>query len=166
MSLPGYLPLTRILLALCVGVLAASCSTKVVTDQASIIKVKTFHLRDALAPVEPVADPAINFERQYVLYGAVHYTDMEDREGNYFSIFWNVEDKSQPVKVRFEYTQVATGLDVKTVEQEVSELKGRNITNFSFTGNDYLTNGPVNSWRASVVRGKDVLVSYNSYLWK
>lgn len=166
MNLPGFLPVTRVFFALCASLLAVSCSTKVVTDQGSIIKVKTYHLRDAVAPAEVVADPAVNFERQYVLHGAVHPMEMEDREGNYFSVFWKVEDRSQPVKVRFEYTQVATGLDVKTVEEEVVDLRSRNITNFSFVGNDYLANGPVTSWRASVVRGKDVLVSYNSYLWK
>jgi hypothetical protein len=48
----------------------------------------------------------------------------------------------------------------------VTDVHRNNTTKFAFIGNEYQTNGPVTSWRASIVRGKDTLVDYKSYLWE
>lgn len=152
-------------LAAGLGLLLASCSTKQVGAGATITKVNPYHMPDAFAVID-AADPSLRFERDALLHGAITMDERRERQGDYFTVFWKAEDRTQPVKVRLEYRQAKTGLTVKSVEQEVTEVHRNNTTKFAFIGNEYVTNGPVTSWRASIVRGKDTLVDYKSYLWE
>lgn len=140
-----------------------SCSSTKVGEGASISKVKYYHL----VPEKPVvvADPAINFERQHLLYGAVTKAEVMNRGGHYYSVFWKAEDRSQPVTVRFEYRQANSGLTTKVLEEEVTDIRRSNTTKFQVTGDEYNTNGRVTAWRTSVMRGKEELVSKASFLW-
>ena len=140
-----------------------SCSSTKVGEGARISKVKYYHL----VPEKPVivADPAINFERQHHLYGAVTKAEVMNRGGHYYAIMWKAEDRSQPVTVRFEYRQAGSGLTTKVLEAEVSDIRRSNTTKFQVTGDEYNTNGRVTAWRTSVMRGKEELVSKASFLW-
>jgi hypothetical protein len=140
-----------------------SCSSTTEGEGASISKVKYYHL----VPSKPlvVADPAITFERQHFLYGAVTKAEVTARGGHYYTIFWRADDRTEPVKVRFEYRQAGSGLETKVLEQEVVDIRRSNTTDFQVTGDEYLTHGRVTAWRVSVMRGKDELVSKASYLW-
>ena len=153
------------LLAAGFGLLLASCSTKQVGAGATITKVNPYHLADAF-DVITASDPSLRFERDALLHGAISVAERRERQGDYFTIFWKAEDRTQPLTVRLEYRQKNTGLKVKTIEQEVTDIHRKNTTKFNFIGNEYVTNGPVTSWRASIVRGKDSLVDYKSYLWE
>jgi hypothetical protein len=157
----------RTLLACGLGLMLASCgSTKKTADTgAKIDKVKYFHLKDVVGPIES-GDPSIPFERSYRLYGAISNKQRLARAGNYYDIQWSAKDRSQPVKVRLEYRQEKTGLAVKTLEQEVASPSRNNLTSFSIIGDDYVTRGPVGSWRVTLLRGKDVLSEAKSYLWE
>lgn len=156
---------TRVLFSAGLGLLLMSCSTKQVGTGATITKVNPYHLTDISRPID-AADPSLRFERDAILHGAISNAERLEREGDYFTIFWKATDRSQPLKVRLEYRQKLTGLTVKSVEQEVTDVRSTNTTKFSFIGNEFVTHGPVTSWRASIVRGKDTLVDYKSYLWE
>jgi hypothetical protein len=156
---------SRVLFAAGVGLLLGACSTKQVGNGATITKVNPYHLPDAFVQIK-ASDPSLLFERDAILHGAISTTERRERQGDYFTIFWEAEDRTQPVTVRLEYRQKNTGLKVKTIEQEVVDVDRNNTTKFSFIGNEYVTNGPVTSWRASLVRGKDTMVDYKSYLWE
>ena len=156
---------TRVLFSAGLGLLLMSCSTKQVGSGATIVKVNPYHLADVSKPIDAV-DPSLQFERAAILHGAISNAERTERQGDYFTIFWKAEDRSQPLKVRLEYRQKLTGLTVKSVEQEVTDVRRSNTTKFSFIGNEYVTHGPVTSWRASIVRGKNTLVDYKSYLWE
>lgn len=163
MNVTRFSHCVRLSLAAGIMTLAASCSSKVSGTGATINKVNTYHLQTVGG--KPVADPSVSFERSYRLHGAISPVEQQARLGNYLTVFWKVSDRSEPVTVRLEYRQTNSGLAVKTVEQQVSP--GRtNTTEFAFVGDDYVLNGPITSWRASLLRGKDVLVSYDSYLWQ
>jgi hypothetical protein len=88
-----------------------------------------------------------------------------DRGGHYYSIFWKVDDRSQPVTVRFEYRQANNGLTTKVLEETIDDVGRWNTTKFQVTGDEYNTNGRVTSWRVTLMRGKEELVSKASYLW-
>lgn len=164
MNVTGISQCIRLSLAAGLALVAVSCSTKTTGGGATIYKVNPFHLADVNAS-KPVADPSIPFERNYRLHGAISPVERQARQGNYYNIFWKIRDRSQPVTVRFEYRQKNTGMTTKVVEQEVQPRR-KNSTEFSFIGEDYVINGPVTSWRASIVRGSEVLVEYKSYLWE
>jgi hypothetical protein len=141
-----------------------SCASKSSGPGGEISKVKYYHL----VPNEPILvdDPAINFERQHLLYGAVTKAEVYQRAGHYYSVFWQVTDRTQPVKVFFEYRQANNPLVTKTFEQEVKDIRRSNISQFRVTGDSYLKEGRVNSWRVRVMRGKEELVSKQSFLWR
>ncbi|MES2595461.1 MAG: hypothetical protein V4662_09005 [Verrucomicrobiota bacterium] len=161
---PGLRSLLTRLLALAVAASAlASCSTAKVGNGGRISKVKYYHL----VPSKPilVQDQAIMFERQYYLFGAVSKADMMGRAGHYYTIWWKVDDRTQPVTVRFEYRQANNGLITKVLEEEVSDVRRSNTTKFQVTGDEYSSNGRVTAWRVTLMRGKEELVSKASYLW-
>ncbi|HEY2573649.1 MAG TPA: hypothetical protein VGH65_06260 [Verrucomicrobiaceae bacterium] len=145
--------------------LAACSATNPPGPGGQITKVKYYHLESQMRPI-PGVDPPITFERDYYLYGAVSNKDRLLRDGHYYVVMWKVTDPSQPVKVRLEYRQQKTGTTLKTIEKEVSKIDKRNLTRFEVNGQSYVDSGPVTSWRASVVRGKQVLAEAKSYLWE
>lgn len=141
-----------------------SCSSTVRGPGGKVTKVKTYHLQ----PTERLdtTDRALTFERQYYLHGAVTLAEQMERAGHYYTIFWKVTDRTQPVTLRFEYRQQKTGLVTKVKEQEITDIRRSNVSKFNVTGAEYQADGAVTSWRVSVMRGKDVLVASESYLWK
>lgn len=141
----------------------ASCSTVSVGPGGRISKVKYYHL----VPGNPVrtVDPAVEFERDHHLFGAVTRTEVLQRTGHYYTIFWRADDRTQPVTVRFEYRQANTGLNAKVIEEEVADLRRTNVSKFQVTGDDYSTHGRVTAWKVTLLRGKEELASQQSYLW-
>ncbi len=140
-----------------------SCSSASVGPGGRISKVKYYHLIPEMAVNSQ--DPAIEFERNYHLYGAIRWSDVMNRGGHYYDIFWKVDDRTQPVTVRFEYRQANLGLTSKTMEQEVTDVRRSNVTKFRVLGSDYRRDGRITAWKVSLVRGREVLAAHESYLW-
>jgi hypothetical protein len=140
-----------------------SCSSVSVGPGGQISKVKYYHLH----PGNPVStvDPAVQFERDYLLFGAVTKAEVTDRFGHYYTVFWKVNDRSQPVTVRFEYRQANTGLAAKAVEQEVTDFQRTNSSKFQVSGSEYTAAGRVTAWKVTLLRGQEELASQQSYLW-
>jgi hypothetical protein len=145
--------------------LAACSATNPPGPGGQITKVKYYHLENQARPI-PGADPPITFERDYYLYGAVSNKDRLLRDGHYYVVMWKVTDASQPVKVRLEYRQQKTGTTIKTLEQDVTKIDKKNLTRFEVNKQAYVDGGMVTSWRATLVRGKQVLAEAKSYLWE
>ena len=143
--------------------IVASCSTPSEGTGGRITKVNYYHL----IPEKPVVsnDPAITFERDYRLYGAVTKAEIINRGGHYYTVFWEVNDRTRPVTVRFEYRQASSGLTSKVQELEVTDVGKSNVSKFQVTGDQYLTGGRVTAWRVSLLRGKEELASHQSFLW-
>lgn len=141
----------------------ASCSSVSKGPGGEISKVKYYFM----VPDKKIRanDPAIVFEHDYHLYGAVTKKEIMARGGHYYTIFWKVNDRTQPVTVRFEYRQANTGLTTKTLTTEVDDVRKSNVTKFEVTGDEFITNGRVTAWRISLMRGKEELASQESYLW-
>ena len=157
--------LAKRLLPLALAALAAtSCTITATGPGGEIAKVKYYNLQPTQVLKTP--DPTILFERQHYLYGAFTAAEQIKRTGNYFTVMWRAQDRTQPVTVRFEYRQEKTALDVKKQEQEVTEIRRNNVTEFRVVGKDFEDGGRVTAWRVTLLRGKEELVSQNSYLWK
>ncbi len=149
-------------MALTLGTLA-SCSSTCKGPGGAISKVKIY----TVDPTQRLkaGDPSIHFERSYHLYGAYTMADQVERSGQYYTVMWKANDRTQPLTVRFEYRQRDTGLTVKVKEEQVSDVNRSNVTRFQVTGDEFRSNGPVTAWRASLVRGKEQLVVADSFLW-
>ena len=144
--------------------LASCSSTNPPGPGGQIVKVKYDRL-DSSAPPIPGLDPSVAFERNYHLHGAVSNAERLARDGHYYAVMWKVTDRNQPVQVRLEYRQQNTGTALKTLEQEVTKVGRSNVTRFEVNGGEYVNGGAVTSWRATLVRGKEVLAEAKSYLW-
>jgi hypothetical protein len=140
-----------------------SCSSVSKGPGGQVSKANHYHLQ----PLEQLntRDPSVLFERAHYLYGAVTLAEQLERAGHYYTFWWKVDDRSQPVTVKFEYRQKLTGLAVKVKEEQVTELSRSNRTKFQVIGPEYQTDGPVTSWQVSILRGKEVLASQQSFTW-
>ena len=154
----------RLAVVALVGFATASCTITQKGNGADIDKVKSYNLQ----PLEILRtpDPTIRFEREHYLHGAYTAAEQNARTGQYYTVLWKAHEKGQPLSVRFEYRQEKTALQVKTLVQEVPEPRRNNVTEFRVIGPDYAAAGRVTAWRVSILRGKEELVSQESYLWK
>ena len=149
----------RLLPVLAVAALS-SCASK----PQGFSKVKIYRLNPT-ARITAV-DPSIPFEQQHLLYGAVSREDRDARRGNYYSFFWKADDRTQPVRLRFEYRQSLTRSAVKRQEIDITDVNRNNITKIQVTGADYQTNGKILSWRASLIQGGKEIASTQSFMWQ
>jgi hypothetical protein len=136
---------------------AVSCSTPAGNR---ISKVSTYKL-DTSDRVD-AADPSIRFEQRYRMHGAVSKEELEAREGRYFTAHWSV-DGGGAATLKMEYRLAKTGAKVYTKSEEVS---GSGTTEFAIVGSEVKDHGNVTSWRIILVRGKEELAEYKSYLWQ
>jgi len=150
----------------CLAILAlflSACSSAVDGPGGRIGKVKYYHMMPNYPPRS--LDPSVLFEQQHHFYGAVTKAEIMERFGHYYTVFWKADDRTGPLTVRFEYQQAQTGLTKRVQEQIVDEVRRNNVSKFQVTGQEYLKSGRVTSWRVSVLRGKEELVSQQSALW-
>jgi len=131
---------------------------------AEITKVKYSHIQ--LDKSMDTSDKMIQFERRYLLYGAVTSEEYKEREGKYYTIFWKSKDRSPGMVIRFEYLQANTGDTIKVKEIAVDDIRRGNTTNIQVTGDEYRGDGNVLAWRVSLVRDEQVLDTVESFLWK
>lgn len=164
MARDSRLLLSRLLAVVLVTVGAASCSSVSRGPGGQVTKVKQTHL----IPNERVRaqDPALTFERQYLLYGAVTAAQQMERAGQYWAAQWKADDRSQPVTVRFDYRQAQTGLKVHTLEEVVDPVKRSNWSKFQVTGAAYSGDGLVTAWKLTLLQNGQEIASQQSYLWE
>ena len=159
-SLPASLRVFALLLA---ALALGACSSSVEGPGGKITKVKYYHLQPAVPAITQVQ--AVNFEREHYLYGAVTAEEIRNRFGHYYTIFWKLDDRTGPVTVRFDYRMANSGLKSFSKEIVVDDIRRSNITKFEVNGEEYQKNGRVTMWKVSVLRGKEELVSQQSFLW-
>jgi len=107
----------------------------------------------------------INFERARRSFGVVDSTEMAQRYGNYYTIFWRNSTRSD-VTLRLEYRQAGLGNYVMAKERSYPDALGSHRSTFEVTGDEFLENGRVTAWRALlIVEGRIVALS-QSYMWR
>ncbi len=141
-----------------------SCSSVCRGSGGEVTKVKIYRLNTAQR-FQPQTDRAIRFEQERLLYGAITQADRLGRNGQYYSIMWRADDRTQPVTVRFEYRSEKTGLKTHVKEEEVSDVKSKNVTHLQVTGSEFKDDGAVTAWRVTLLRGKEELAHADSFLW-
>jgi len=107
----------------------------------------------------------INFERARRSFGVVDSTEMAQRYGNYYTIFWRNSTRSD-VTLRLEYRQAGLGNYLMAKERSYPDALGSHRSTFEVTGDEFLENGRVTAWRALlIVEGRIVALS-QSYMWR
>ncbi len=114
---------------------------------------------------ENTQNPAIQFERNRVNYGALTLEEQKQREGTYFDFFWRAR-RPADITVRFEYRQAKLGNDVRAQETFIPQAHGTIKTTFNVIGDAYLWDGPVTAWRCLLIENNRIVGFTQSYLWK
>jgi hypothetical protein len=108
----------------------------------------------------------LEYEFKYFNYGAVTEDQKKARLGHYYVVNFENSGPQEDLILRFEYRQEKTREKIHVFEIPFPAVKGSRKGNFKVIGNDYLTNGRVISWRASVVRQNgEVLDERTSFVW-
>jgi len=122
-------------------------------------------LFDASVPaVTTVSEPAV-FERTRMTWGAIDANEINRRNGNYFNFFWRARQTSD-VTVRFEYRQAGLGNYVMAQERTYPGVRGSRKSAFEVTGDQYLENGRVTSWRILLIVEGKIVAFRQSFLWR
>ena len=153
----GYLMVTF-------GILT-SCSSVCKGPGGEVTKVKIYQL-NTKQRFQPRTDRSIRFEQERLLYGAITQAQRNERNGQYYTVFWLANDQAAgPVTVRFEYRNQYTGLKIHVKEEQVDDIKSRNVTHLQVTGPEFVDSGAVIAWRVTLLRGKEELAHADSALW-
>ena len=154
MTLSAAVRILPVLGSLCL----LSCATK---PDTGITRVKIYRLDPGAEP--DASEPSIPFEQKHYLHGAVSEDDREARRGNYYTVFFRTQDRSTPVRARFEYRQAMTGFKVFAKEVDVDPREG--IVRFEVTGQDYRDRGRLLGWHVTLTQSGHPVGERKSYLW-
>ena len=131
---------------------------------ATITKVNPYHLQPGKR-IE-TDDRMISFEQRHYYHGAVTGEEFLAKFGHYFTIFWKNEAKGSDFTVKLEYTQGNTGPEIHVKEVQVPDAGRRNTTKIEVVGDEYRQNGPVTSFKVSLITGGETVAESRSFLWK
>jgi len=116
--------------------------------------------------IEPdTKNEMILFERARRTYGAIDSTEVVQRYGNYYTIFWRNSTRSD-VTLRLEYRQAGLGNYVMAKERSYPEAVGSHRSTFEVTGDEFLENGRVTAWRALLIVDGRIVALSQSYMWR
>lgn len=117
---------------------------------------------------DAVEDPMVRGEKQRRLYGAVSMAERATRLGAYYTLLWDIppEAPAGEVEVRFEFQQGATASLVKHMVKRFPASQTSGKVEFAIIGKDYIKNGRVLAWKASLSRGGRVIATKKSHLWQ
>lgn len=107
----------------------------------------------------------ITFERARRSFGAVDSTEMAQRYGNYYTIFWRNSTRSD-VTLRLEYRQAGLGNFVMAKERFYPDTAGSHRSTFEVTGDEFSENGGVTAWRALLIVEGRIVALRQSYMWR
>ena len=129
-----------------------------------ITKVNPYHLKPGRR-IE-TEDEMVRHEQRHYLHGAITTEDFLERFGHYYTVHWKTDRTGSPVTVRLDYTQGNTGPKIHSIEEQVVPDRRSNSTKFRVTGADYQSNGPITSWKVSLIDGGQTVAESKSFLWK
>ena len=108
---------------------------------------------------------ALEYELEYLNWGAVTQEQLDARRGHYFTITWVNRGPKADFTARFEYRQVKSQEVVRTLVQPMPQVRGATRSYFGVVDKAYLAYGPVCSWRFSILKGDTVVAQTRSFVW-
>jgi hypothetical protein len=110
-------------------------------------------------------NPALDYEIQYINWGAVTSSQIQARRGHYFTISWANHGPMADFTARFQYRQVNSKEIIRTLTQKMPQVAGTTRSYFAVVSHAYIAYGPVCSWRFTILKGDTVVAEAKSYIW-
>jgi len=117
------------------------------------------------ATYHAASNHALQFEAEYLNWGATTSEQLQARHGHYFTITWVNKGPRADFTARFEYRQVKSQEIVRTLVQAMPQVHGATRSYFGVVDKAYLAYGPVCSWRFSILKGDTVVAQTRSFVW-
>jgi hypothetical protein len=108
---------------------------------------------------------ALQFELDYLNFGAVTEEQLHARYGHYFTITWKNSGPPADFVARFEYREVKSKEIVRTLSQPMTHVSGATRSYFAVVDQAYLAYGPVVSWRFTILKADTVVAEAKSFIW-
>jgi hypothetical protein len=113
----------------------------------------------------PRHNEALQFELDYWNYGAITAEQREERRGQIYVISWKNSGPPYRFVARFEYRQAKTREQIKVQTLDHPAVSGNARSIFKVTGAEFRTDGPVETWRFTVLRNNKVVAEEKSFIW-
>jgi hypothetical protein len=110
-------------------------------------------------------NPALDYERKYLNWGAITASQLQARQGHYFTITWANDGPPGDYVACFEYRQVKSKEIVRKLEQPMKHVSGSTRSYFAVVDKAYLAYGPVSAWRFTIRRGDTIVGQAKSFIW-
>lgn len=131
----------------------------------NLLTVKQFYVRDQQD--DQNIDPMVRSEKNRIFHGAVSMEERRERLGQYYTVLWNdAEGAGSDHTVVFEFQQGGSGSLIKKRTASFGGGESSGKASFSVIGDDYFKGGKVLAWKISLLRGKEVVSTRQSYLWQ
>lgn len=107
-------------------------------------------------------------EKSRRLSGAVSLEERRQRLGQYYTLIWHdrAGAGNGTVQLVFQYQQGATASRIKRMTRDFSADSTHGKAEFAIIGDDFVKNGKVLAWKATLLRGGRELASQQSYMWR
>lgn len=129
------------------------------------IKIPKVHDVEDDGSYKGAGNPALDYEIKYINWGAVTQKQIVARQGHYFTITWVNDGPKADFTARFEYRQVRSKEIVRTLVQPMPQVSGATRSYFAIVSHAFAINGPVSSWRFTVLKGDTVVAEAKSFIW-
>jgi hypothetical protein len=129
------------------------------------VKITKIHAVENNASNKSSDNTALDFEKKYWNHGAILQSEKDAREGQIYVVSWKNSGTPDNLKARFEYRQVKTKDRVNSQVVDFPGASGTKRAIFQVVGQDFAKNGPVYSWRLSILRGDQVVAMERSFIW-
>jgi hypothetical protein len=116
-------------------------------------------------PGSVAGNTALQYEADYLNWGAVTNQQLRSRFGHYFTITWDNDGPKADFTARFEYREVKSKEIVRTLTQNMPGVSGATRSYFAVVSKAFETYGPVVSWRFTILKGDTVVAEEKSYIW-
>jgi hypothetical protein len=128
--------------------------------------VKQFKLRDQARDTSD--EPMVKMEKDRRLHGAVSMEERAAKLGQYYTLIWSdpAGAGQDEVELVFQYQQGATASRVKRMVRKFPTADTKGTVEFAVVGEDYIKNGKVLAWKATLQRGQRTIATRQSYLWQ
>ncbi|MDX2079314.1 MAG: hypothetical protein SFU53_00875 [Terrimicrobiaceae bacterium] len=120
---------------------------------------------DTQNPMVETRSEAARFERARATWGAIDSSELRQRDGQYFNFFWRARREAD-VTVRLEYRQAGLANYVKAKEIYYPAARGSRKSSFEVTGDEFLENGRVTSWRVLLIVEGRIVAFRQSFMWR
>ena len=129
------------------------------------LTVSQFHLRNS--KMLSKTSPMVRAEALYRYDNNLSQKDRLQKHGHYYVVRWDpdeIDQSSSDLKLSFKYRQASSGQKGKTITH-ILPANSAPQYEIIINGPEYLKNGRILAWKATLSQGGEIIGTEQSFLW-